>query len=226
MNIKNKLVDDGFCPKLVDGAEFDGIFEIPKIPAQEGFKLPKWLCPYSKAKQEFGYDTFLMFYEFDVRFREIFTNLESLNKELDRFEGVVSPDCSLYFDMPLATQIANTYLNRAFGYHLFRKGHHVVPNIRWGDERSYATCLFPEPFAFQGVAKHSVVAVGNYGCFKSPLEKFHFVRGFKEMMEYLEPTDILFYGCLPPKIFNAFTHKANIVHYDNWTKVKHSGERR
>ena len=222
MKCKNKLVDDGFCPDFVEGATFDGVFEIPKIPIRENLQIPEYLCPFSKINQEFGFRTYVMFYEYDKNFREIFSNIEETEQELMRFDGVISPDCSLYWDMPLCTQIANTYLNRALGYYLHKKGHNVIPNIRWGDERSYTSCTFKEPFSFQSVQKNSIVAVGNYGCFRSGLEKYHFVRGFKAMLDYLEPSCVLVYGCLPPKIFNQITHETKIYHFENWTKVKHN----
>lgn len=47
------------------------------------------------------------------------------------------PDFSLYREMPLAMQIWNTYWNRTIAYWLQSNGVDIVPNVRWGDERTY-----------------------------------------------------------------------------------------
>ncbi|MBQ8094277.1 MAG: DUF4417 domain-containing protein [Clostridia bacterium] len=49
-------------------------------------------------------------------------------------------------------------MNRAIGHHLQQNGLYVVPNIRWGDERSYTTSVLPEKVAFLGVEKHCIVS--------------------------------------------------------------------
>lgn len=81
-------------------------------------------------------NVYIHFYMHDVTFRQVITNTK---KYLDRFRkygDVISPDCSLYINMPLCLQIANTYMNRAIGVYLQNNGIKVIPNVRWGDERT------------------------------------------------------------------------------------------
>ena len=54
-------------------------------------------------------------------------------------------------------------MNRAVGCYLQSHGVYVIPNVRWGDERSYTTVELPEKFAFLGVPKNSIVSIGTYG---------------------------------------------------------------
>lgn len=66
-------------------------------------------------------------------------SLSDMDKYIDQFKkyaGVISPDFSLYIDMPLCLQMVNVYLNRAVGCYIQRKGVKVIPNVRWGDERT------------------------------------------------------------------------------------------
>jgi len=54
-----------------------------------------------------------------------------------RKETVFLTDNSMYRDLPLAEQIHSCYLNRAIDYYLHSRGKKVVPNVSWGDNRSY-----------------------------------------------------------------------------------------
>ena len=66
---------------------------------------------------------------------------------------LISPDCSLYRDAPLAVQITNVYRNRALGSYCQRKGVYVIPLIRWGNSLTYTTKVLPEKVAFLGAEK-------------------------------------------------------------------------
>lgn len=122
--------------------------------------------------------------------------------------------------MPLVLQIANTYMNRAIGHYLQSKGLYIIPNIRWGDERSYTTIELPEKFAFLGVPKHSIVSIGTYGCIKSKENKIYFTEGLEAMLEELEPEVVLVYGGMPDSIFAKVKDRAKFVHYPDWTSIQ------
>lgn len=214
------IIDDGFRPDLVEGASFDGIFEIPHVPGPKEFIIPDIMVPFTKRKHHTSKKEFLVFYEHDIKFRDILTSTDDYLDELRNFSGVVNPDCSLYRDMPLTLQIANTYMSRAVGFKLWKEGLYSVPNIRWSDERSYTTTLFPEPFAFQGVDKNSIVSIGTYGCIRGAENTAHFKAGLSAMLEYLKPTIVLVYGPMPDNIFKPLITKTNFVRFDDWTTTK------
>ncbi|MEE3393617.1 MAG: DUF4417 domain-containing protein [Lachnospiraceae bacterium] len=129
---------------------------------------------------------------------------------------IITPDCSLYIDAPLCVQIADIYLNRAVGHYLQKQGLYVIPNIRWGDERTYTDQLLGEKVAFQGVDKHSIVAVGTYGQIKSADSKRYFREGLLAMLDELEPKVVLVYGPMPNKLFGDLFDRTHFVQYPDW----------
>ena len=211
------LVDEGFRVSLVETAFFDGKFEIPHIDAPREIIIPEGMVPFSIRERSQDKNDFVCFYENDINFREILINTEEYVDDLKRFPGIVTPDCSLYLDAPLCVQIADIYLNRAVGYYLSQQGLYVVPNIRWGDERTYKSDFLGEKVAFQGVDKHSIVSIGTFGQIKSAESKRYFRDGLEEMLKELEPEVVLVYGAMPDKIFGGLYDKTSFIQYPDWT---------
>ena len=165
------IIDDGFNPEFVETAFFDGIFEIPCIERPKEIIIPEAVIPFSKRERsEDGHET-LVFYEYDVDFGDILRNPQDYVDEVACFAGMVTLDNSLYVDSPLLVQMANVYRSRAIGHFFQECGNYVIPNVRWGDERSYTTTVFPEKFAFLGLPRHSIVSIGTYGACKTKDEK-------------------------------------------------------
>lgn len=214
------LVDEGFRISLVETAFFDGVFEIPHIDAPKEIIIPEGMVPFSKREQSRGYNDFVCFYERDINFREILTNTEEYVEDLKRFPGIITPDCSLYIDAPLCIQIADIYLNRAIGYYLSQQGIYTIPNIRWGDERTYTTELFDEKVAFRGVDRHSIVSIGTYGQIQTKENKQYFREGLIEMLKELEPEVVLVYGSMSDSIFHGLETKTRFIGYPDWITRK------
>lgn len=122
--------------------------------------------------------------------------------------------------MPLCLQIANTYMNRAVGYYLQSQGLYVVPNVRWGDERTYTTAELPEKIAFLGVPRNSIVSIGTYGCIKSAENKHYFREGLAAMLDELTPQVVLVYGAMPDSIFASVKDRARFVNFPDWISAK------
>ena len=211
------LVDEGFRIGLVETAFFDGKFEIPHIDAPKEIIIPKGMIPFSIRERSTDKRDFVCFYEHDKNFREILTDTEDFVDDLKRYPGVISPDCSLYIDAPLCVQLADIYLNRAVGYYLSQQGIYVIPNIRWGDERTYTDALLGEKVAFQGVDKHSIVSVGTYGQIQTAESKRYFREGLIAMLDELEPQVVLVYGSMPNQIFRGLSDRTKFVQFPDWT---------
>ena len=88
----------------------------------------------------------------NIELYRLWNNPKAYVKKLKKFRGVISPDFSLYRNMPLCMQLWNTYRNRALAVWMQDNGIEVIPNIRFNDERTYSFC-------FDGVEKNSTVAV-------------------------------------------------------------------
>jgi len=226
---RKAIIDDGMNPELVIGADFDGYLGIPIIHKPDKFIIPSDIVPFTKRNRIEGNNIAVGFYEMDNEFADILISPENYLEELrqtilitpEKAKLFISPDCSLYRNAPLAVQISNVYRNRVIGFFFQRNGAYVIPQIRWGNELTYTTRLLPERAAFLGVEKHSIVAIGTYGCFKTRNDKFHFEAGLAAMMETLEPEIVLVYGSMNEKVFGSYLKSARFVAYPDWiTRVK------
>lgn len=210
------LVDEGFRVSLVETAYFDGDFEIPHIDAPDKIIIPKGMIPFSLRERSLRHEDFVCFYENDINFRKILTDTESFVDDLKRFPGIITPDCSLYIDAPLCVQICSIYLNRAVGAYLKQQGIYVIPNIRWGDERTFTREVFRDKLAFLGIEKNSIVSIGTYGQVKSAESKYIFRKGLVAMLDELKPKIVLVYGSMPKTIFQGLENKTKFIQYPDW----------
>lgn len=187
---------DVFNAWLIRGAVFDGDWEMPCIATTD--KLPEKceLIPFDKIRPNTDRNQWVHFYAHDHTFEKLWNSPQNYLEKLQSFQGVISPDYSLYRDMPLAMQLWNTYRNRALGSWLSMNGVPVIPNVRWADERSYDFC-------FDGLAKGSTVAIGTHGCVKSRDDKHFFKQGLEEMLNRLSPHTVVVYGAAPTSIFSS-----------------------
>ena len=219
---KRLTINDGFNPELAEGAEFEGLFQFPVIEPTKEIVYPKYLVPFSERNKITNpKEAFVVFYEHDDKFTDIIRNPVKYIDDLKRFAGVISPDNSLYRDIPLAVQVANIYRNRLIGSFLQRNGIPVIANLRWGDERTYSKELFGEAIAFSSAPKHSIVAVGCYGCIRGEENKRHFGSGFLAMLDELEPEAVIVYGKLPDDIIELLRTRVKLIVYNDWTSVRH-----
>lgn len=131
------------------------------------------------------------FYYDDYKFINAWREPEKYLAKLKTFKAVISPDFSLYTDFPRALQILSCYRRQWCGAFWQSQGIDVIPDVVWGDKESFQYC-------FDGIPKHSTVAVSSVGV---KLDKEWnnvngdmFKAGYDEMMNRLEPTTVLFYG--------------------------------
>ena len=219
----NKM-DDGFNPEFVETALFDGILEIPIIEKPEEIIIPKILIPFSKRNRSKDNSEFIAFYEHDGEFADILVQPDHYIDEFKNFPGIISLDNSLYLDSPLSVQILNTYRSRAIGHFMQKNGIYVIPNVRWGDERSFTTDFLPEKFAFLGLPKNSILSIGTYGACKTKEEKFYFRSGLVAMLDELTPEIVLVYGAMPDDIFYGLYERTRFIHYPDWISFVKGGD--
>lgn len=213
------VLTDGCNPEFVKGAEFDGIFEMPIIKKPNKIIIPDNLVPFSKMEKADPKSFAVCEYENDSEFKDILVNPDEYISILKKYQGFISPDCSVYRDMPLALQITNIYRSRAIGYCFQKHGVYVIPCVRWGDERTYTKKYLPERVAFSGIEKNSIVSVGSYGQLKDRVNRYYFEAGLDMMMETLEPEIVLVYSKMPEEI-QAKYPGTKFVEYVDWTTLK------
>lgn len=157
INSQRKSCIDVFNAFLVTLATYAGMFEFPCIKAT--YDIPNKLISFSKCISCKDYNQWVHFYEDDYLFERIWRNPQKYLNILKRFNGIILPDFSLYRDMPLVMQLWNIYRSRAIGFWLQVNGVKVIPNLRFGDKRTYRICC-------DGIEKYCVIAIGSHGNLK------------------------------------------------------------
>ena len=198
---------DVFRSFLVKNATYDSPLEIPCLKSE--IQKPKKLILFSKAMRSADYDAWVHFYEDDVNFERLWNKPNKYLPVLKRFSGVISPDFSIYRDMPLIMQQWNIYRSRAIGHWLQENGVPVIPNIRFGDERTFElSCV--------GVNKHAIIAIGSHGCIRLLSERKYFISGLKYVVETLKPRTIIVYGSAPHEVFAQYDEMGiEILQFDS-----------
>ena len=177
---------------MVKNAIYEGCLEIPHIASEK--IRPKMLIPFSRAVSGTDFCSWVHFYEDDAVFERIWNNPLKYLSFLKKYQGVISPDFSLYRDMPLVMQQWNVYRSHAVGHWLQRNGIPVITNVRWSDERTYELCCMGTPHC-------TAIAVGSHGCVKTKDDRKYFIRGLDYVIKTLTPTEIIVYGTAPEDIF-------------------------
>lgn len=70
----------------------------------------------------------------------------------------------------------------------------MIPTISWSDHRSYDWCFDGEPVG-------GCVAVSAVGTQMAAAQKQLFIDGYREMMDRLKPSKIIFYGDVPDECY-------------------------
>ena len=201
-----KPYPDIFKEQLIEGAQFSPKYEFPLL--KKVTSIPERAVPFDKANRRGMYDHWVHFYIYDHRFQCLWHNPRQYLNMLKRFAGVITPDFSLYRCLPLAMQIWNTYRNRALAFWMQNNGINIVPNVRWGDERSYN-------FAFEGLEPGGSVAISTYGAIKSPADRYYFKEGLKKMVERLNPQTVINYSRSPEDIFAPYKKLFTLINLEN-----------
>ena len=210
MSIKNSTRNgckDVFHAFLVKNAKYDTELEIPCIKSENC--IPQKLIPFSKAVGGTDYDCFVHFYEDDACFERLWNNTKKYLQILKKYKGVITPDFSIYRDMPLVMQEWNTYRNRAIGCWLQYNGIPTIANVRWGDERTF-------PFCCVGAPKNNIIAIGSHGCIKLLQERPYFINGLEYVVKTLKPKIIIVYGTASDYIFDKYRKQGiEILQFDS-----------
>lgn len=204
---------DVFNAFLVSDATYSGLYEFPEL--KPTYYIPNKVISFSKAISSKDYNQWIHFYEDDYLFERVWRNPKKYLKIIKRFNGVILPDFSLYRDMPLSMQIWNIYRSRAIGYWLQDNGVKIIPNIRFGDFRTYG-------ISCDGIEQHSTVSIGTYGNIKNKEDREIFLTGLDVVVKILNPSTIVVYGTLPKNIQDSlFAKNIKIVQFQSEYAISH-----
>lgn len=172
---------------LRNNYETIGLWEIPIVQRQEidlnNIKL--LACSHTRINEDEQHRQYgVHFYVDDSRFAGIYNNSEKTLSKYAQYRFLLTPDFSLYAEMPMWLQITNVAKNRWCGAYWQSKGLIIIPTISWSSSQSYSFC-------FDGVEQNAIVSVGMIGCKGN---KLGFLRGYDKMLEKLNPKAIICYG--------------------------------
>ena len=128
-------------------------------------------------------DKTIHFFTYDWKFEKVYQNADEELEKLSQYYALLSPDFSIFTNMPLALQIESIFKNRWCGAYWQSKGLKVIPTVSWGDEKSFHFC-------FDGIEEGSIVAVSTY--YRENCEE-EFMLGYNEMLKKIKPSMVLCY---------------------------------
>ena len=150
----------------------------------------------------------------DYQFERIWQRPEFYIEKLIDFDCALTPDFSLYLDMPIAMQVWNIYRSRLIGQIMQDYGITVIPTVSWSTKDSFDFC-------FDGLPQNATLAVSTIGV-KQDKEQFEiWIDGMNEMIKRLSPTKIIVYGGKVDYDYKDI----EVVYFDNTTteRMKNNG---
>lgn len=131
----------------------------------------------------------LHFFLDDYHFETVWSSPERLLNRVKAVGAALTPDFSIWTEMPHAAQVWNIYRNRWCGAYWQSQGIEVIPTAHWGLPQTYH-------FAFDGIPECSIVATSSVGAWKYDADKALFRDGIQELVDRKRPKLILHYGKL------------------------------
>lgn len=186
------------------GAERTGRYGFPKlreeklIPEEPVASFNYLLS--AKHPEEWWYHCFCDDYQFLRLWRGLYHYLPIIHKA----KGFISTDFSLYRDYSDDALVWNCYRNRVMAYALQAAGINVIPTAGFGPERTWGWC-------FDGLPKHSTVAVTTNGTLRDPEARRLFAGGIEALVYTIQPFAIVVCGESPEWIDTKY-HEIKIVH--------------
>lgn len=173
--------------RLLVRNEYRGVgkYDIPLVCKQTVDLNKIRFLDYTKAKVDDikNADKTLHFFMHDWKFDKVYDKPYDEIEKLKQYYALLTPDFSLFTDMPLALQIESVFKNRWCGAYWQSQGLRVIPTVAWGDERTFDFC-------FDGIEQGSIVAVCTY--FRENCEN-DFMPGYNKMLEKIKPSAVICY---------------------------------
>ena len=127
------------------------------------------------------------FYVDDYQFERIWNEPEKYIDVLRDYDCVLTPDFSLYMDMPLSMKIWNVFRSRLIGQMCQDAGLRVIPTVSWAEEATFDFC-------FDGLPENSVLSISTVGVKNSPEAMEIWKAGVTELIRRKKPRVLLVYG--------------------------------
>lgn len=162
-----------------------GKYDMPILKAED--HIPTDLISFNYMLSTDDFEKGVHFYIDDYQFERIWNNPHGYMDRLSKFDCCLTPDFSLYTEMPVAMQIWNVYRSRLIGQIMQTAGIKVIPTLSWCKEKSFDFC-------FDGIEPGGVVSVSTIGVKRSSEAMKLWVKGMDEAIKRLKPRHVIVYG--------------------------------
>ena len=149
--------------------------------------IPKELIGFNYAKSSKSKDAGIHFYLDDYQFERLWNNPSEYVDILKDYDCILSPDFSLYMDMPMPMKIWNVYRSRQIGQYYQSMGIKVIPTLSWAEKETYEFC-------FKGIPKGSIVSISTIGVKRDEKALKIWNDGMDAMIKEIQPSTKLVYG--------------------------------
>ncbi|UXC64350.1 DUF4417 domain-containing protein [Ligilactobacillus agilis] len=188
---------------IYDSFEVVGIYDMPVLRKVE--HVPKGLLGFNYAGSSKKYEAGIHFFLDDYQFERLWRSPQTYINMLSKFDCVLTPDFSLYTDMPKAMMIWNTYRSRLIGQLMQKAGIIVIPTVSWADETTFDFC-------FDGLPQESTLAISTIGVKQNQSKYKVWQFGVNEMIKRCRPKKLMIYG---GKVDYQFPKNIITKYYEN-----------
>lgn len=168
-----------------DETAADGFYQMPVIEPVS--HIPHDLIGFNYALTATDKSSGVHFYVDDYQFERVWNQPQIYIDKLSEFDCILTPDFSLYTEMPIAMKIWNTYRSRLIGQMAQRMGLTVIPTVSWCEEETFDFC-------FDGLPKKATLSISTIGVKKEDYSFGLWKEGVDEMIKRLKPKTLLIYG--------------------------------
>ena len=168
-----------------DPERVTGFYDIPVL--EPCYYVPEDLIGFNYVLTTKRRDAGVHFFIDDYQFERIWNAPYTYIDKLAEFPCVLTPDFSLYLDMPMAMKVWNVYRSRQVGQIMQDMGLQVIPTLQWAEESTFSFC-------FDGLPDGGTVAVSTVGVMKNKDSQVIWKAGMDEALRHFEPKNIILYG--------------------------------
>lgn len=168
-----------------DETRTEGFYQMPVIEACD--YVPEELIGFNYMLSTKRRDTGIHFFVDDYQFERVWNSPMEYIPKLAEFDCCLTPDFSLYMDMPMAMKVWNVYRSRLIGQMLQDAGTKVIPTLSWAEAETFSFC-------FDGIRPGGTVAVSTVGVMRDKDSQKIWKAGMDEAIRRIRPKTVLCYG--------------------------------
>ena len=176
---------DAYNLDYIDLDRCVGQYQMPLIRKTD--YVPDDLMSFNYMLNTDAFEKGIHFYVDDYQFERMWNDPDKYLDRVSQFTCCLTPDFSMYTEMPLAMMIWNKFRSQLIGQIMQDYGITVIPTLQWCREDSFDFC-------FDGIEPGGTVSVSTIGVKKEDSASDIWFKGMDEAMRRLKPSHVVVYG--------------------------------